>query len=69
MQENTKVIAVLTEEGELNIHFIHTEEIKRTKQDIGMIDDGTAISDILLSNLGYSSAIQWQEIKQINFKF
>lgn len=64
MKENTKILAVLTEEGDL----ISVEEIKRTKQEIGMFEDDTAIFELLLSNLGYSSSIQWQEIKRINFR-
>ena len=69
MQENTKIIAVLTEEGDLNIHFIRIEQIEQTKQEVGMIKDSTAIFDILLSDLCYPSSIQWQEIKRVNFRF
>ena len=68
MQENIKIIAVLTEEGDLNIHLFDINHIKLTMKEQKIDDENIVITDIL-SQLYYANSIQWQEIKQINFKF
>ena len=66
MQENIKIIAVLTEEGDLNIHAFDINNIKLTMEED--IDESEAL-EALLSRSYRLCSIQWQEIKRINFKF
>jgi hypothetical protein len=64
MQKNTKIIAVLTEEGDLNIHAFDINNIKLTMEED--IDESEAL-EALLSRSYRLCSIQWQEIKRINF--
>ncbi|HML73161.1 MAG TPA: hypothetical protein PKB02_01570 [Anaerohalosphaeraceae bacterium] len=65
MQENMKIIAVLTEEGDLNIHAFDINNIKLTMEEED-IDESEAL-EALLSRSYRLCSIQWQEIKMINF--
>jgi hypothetical protein len=68
MQENTKIIAVLTEEGDLNIHAFDINHIELTMEE-GKTDNECEALKNLLSRSYRLCSIQWQEIKRINFKF
>jgi hypothetical protein len=64
MRENTKIIAVLTEEGDLNIHAFDINNNKLTMEED--TDESEAL-EALLSRSYRLCSIQWQEIKRINF--
>ena len=68
MQENTKIIAVLTEEGDLNIHAVDINHIELTMEEEETDNECEALEN-LLSRSYCLCSIQWQEIKRINFKF
>jgi hypothetical protein len=68
MQENIKIIAVLTEEGDLNIHAIDINHIELTIEEKKTDDECEALEHLLSRSYRLCS-IQWQEIKRINFKF
>ncbi len=68
MQENIKIIAVLTEEGDLNIHAVDINHIELTMEEEKADDEGEALENLLSKSYRLCS-IQWQEIKRINFKF
>ena len=68
MQQDKKIISVLTEEGDLNIHLLDINHINLTMQESRINDENIVITDIL-SKLYYANSIQWQEIKRINLKF
>jgi hypothetical protein len=68
MQENTKIIAVLTEEGDLNIHAIDINHIELTMEEEETDNECEALENLLSRSYRLCS-IQWQEIKQINLKF
>ena len=67
MQKNTKIIAVLTEEGNLNIHIFDINHIKLTMEEEAT-DESEALEAILSKSYNLCS-IQWQEIDRINFRF
>lgn len=67
MQENTKIIAVLTEEGDLNIHAFDINHIELTMEEEAS-DESEALEAILSKSYSLCS-IQWQEIERINFRF
>lgn len=64
MQENMKIIAVLTEEGDLNIHAFDINNNKLTMEED---TDESEDLEALLSRSYRLCSIQWQEIKRINF--
>lgn len=67
MDNNTKIIAVLTEGGDLNIHAFDISHIELTmKGDV--IDESEALEMFLAGHYDLCS-IQWQEIERINFRF
>jgi len=66
MQENMKIIAVLTEEGDLNIHTVDINYIELTMEEEETEDESQAL-EALLSRSYHLCSIQWQEIKRINF--
>jgi hypothetical protein len=66
MQEDTKIIAVLTEEGNLNIHAVDVNHIELTMEEEETDDESEAL-EALLSRSYRLCSIQWQEIKRINF--
>jgi len=68
MQENIKIIAVLTEEGDLNIHAVDINHIELTMEEEETDDESEALENLLARSYRLCS-IQWQEIKRINFKF
>ena len=68
MQENLKIIAVLTEEGDLNIHAVEINHIELTMEEEETVDEYEALENLLSRSYRLCS-IQWQEIKKINFKF
>lgn len=65
---NTKVIAVLTDNGCLNIHLIDIDEIKLTLDEQLANNEGEAIESYL-SRFYDLSSIQWQQIKKVNFNY
>lgn len=65
MQEDTKIIAVLTEGGDLNIHAFDIDHIKLTMEEKDT-DESEVLEALLLRSYRLCS-IQWQEIKRINF--
>ncbi len=68
MEEDTRKVAVLTEEGSLNIHVFDINQIEVTMEE-GNTDDESEALRTLLSRSYSLCSIQWQEINQINFKF
>jgi len=68
MQENIKIIAVLTEEGDLNIHAFDINHIELTMEEEETDNECEALEN-LLSRSYCLCSIQWQEIKRINLKF
>jgi len=68
MQENTKIIAVLTEEGDLNIHAFDINHIELTMEEEETDNECEALENLLSRSYRLCS-IQWQEIKRINLKF
>ena len=68
MKENTKIIAVLTEEGDLNIHRFDINHLEITMEEKDRVDEYSVL-EALLSGLYNLNTIQWQEIKRINFGF
>jgi len=68
MQENIKIIAVLTEEGNLNIHAFDMNHIELTIEE-KEADNESGVLEHLLSRSYRLCSIQWQEIERINFKF
>ncbi len=65
---NTKVIAVLTDQGCLNIHLIDIDKIKLTSDEKLANNEGEAIESYL-SGFYDLDSIQWQQIMQINFNY
>ena len=68
MNNNTKIIAVMTEEGNLNIHAFDINHIELTEAWQQTDDENEAIN-VLLSCSYDLSSIQWQQIERINFRF
>ncbi|MCD4831687.1 MAG: hypothetical protein K8R02_07785 [Anaerohalosphaeraceae bacterium] len=68
MGSYTKTLAVLTEEGSLNIHAIDVNQIELTMEEEDTDDENDAL-DVLLSRLYNLDSIQWQVIEKINLKF
>ncbi len=68
MEEYTRKVAVLTEEGSLNIHVFDINHIELTMEEEKTDDESEALR-ILLSRSYSLCSIQWKEINQINFKF
>lgn len=65
---NTKVIAVLTDNGCLNIHLIDIDKIKLTLDEQLANNEGETIESYL-SGFYDLDSIQWQQIMQINFNY
>lgn len=67
MNNNTKIIAVLTEDGDLNILTFDVNHVELTMEDQGTDDENEAL-EVLLSGSYDLSSIQWQEIKGVNLR-
>ena len=68
MEEYKKTVAVLTEEGDLNLHVFDVNQIEKTMEEEKTDDESEALRNLLSRSYSLCS-IQWQEINQINFKF
>lgn len=67
MNRNTRLIAVLTEAGDLNIHAFAGNRIELAMREQQTNEEGEVL-EVLLSDYYDLSAIQWQEIKRIHFR-
>ncbi len=66
MKEDSKIIAVLTEKGDLNIHIVDAERMESVMKE-EMSDEYEAM-EAVLSTIYDLCAIQWQEIKKISIR-
>lgn len=66
MKEDSKIIAVLTEKGDLNIHIVDADQMESVMKE-EMSDEYEAM-EAILSTVYDLCSIQWQEIKQISIR-
>ena len=67
MQDTMRTIAVLTEDGDLNIHLFDAKFVETTME-TEAFEDETDAFEYILSEMYSLCSIQWQEIHQIQFK-
>lgn len=68
MENETVKVAVLTEEGNLNLHAFDIN-LRAVMMQRGEADQESEAVEVLLSQIYDLEAISWQVFKRINLKF